>query len=154
MIWMQQDLAKEALSSRAQMDLQVALAVLQWTVQRIDCEPQILAIEHNELVALYRNLGELMASPLEAAERIRTRGKDLGNRAELPTPIPTEQLSSAYHELSDALIDTLNDVDELLRERDASAEAALNMMRKHLHTRTMREFEKLIVNPNAMPGRQ
>jgi len=153
MIWLQRDLANEKLSSRAQMDLQVALTVLQWAVQRIESEPQLLAREHNEMVALYRGLAALMPDEPGARGRIRVRSEELGSGNDLPIPPVAADVGAAHHRLSEGLIDTLSDLDELVRAGDEQASAALALVRRHLLSRSIRDFQNLMVNPNAMPGR-
>src|SRR5215207_2355226 len=102
MIWLEKDVARELTVTRTQMNLQMALVVLQWVVQRVEREPELLVVEHNEMAALYRELADMFSGEHGAAgERLRARAEELGKAADLPIPPPPSAVSHAHHRLSE-----------------------------------------------------
>lgn len=149
-----QDIAPELTSSRAQVCLLMAQSLLQSTIQRVEAEHAILIAEHNEMVALYHALGAALGGCSgAAAARIAQRAQSFGQRSPLPAPVPAGELAAAHHSLSQELIHTLNDLDELLRDGEARATAALAQVRQHLLGRTARDFQTHLVNPGSLAGR-
>ncbi len=149
-----QDIAPELSSSRSQVCLLMAQSLLQSAIQRVEAEHAILIAEHNEMVALYQGLAtELGECSGAAAERIRARGQSFGQRPPLPAPVPAGELATAHHSLSQELIHTLSDLDELIRDGDSRATAALAQVRQHLLVRTARDFQTHLVNPGSLAGR-
>ncbi|HNI61143.1 MAG TPA: pyridoxal phosphate-dependent aminotransferase [Pseudomonadota bacterium] len=61
---------------------------------------------------------------------------------------------SELRKLSDGLLETLLDVDQLFHSGDPSAEDALRLLRSHLALRSSREFHTLLVNPGSLAGRE
>ena len=154
MLSLAQDIGPEVTSSRGKVALLMAQSLLQTAIQRIEAEHAILIAEHNEMVALYKGLAtELGACSGAAAARICQRGQSLGQRALLPAPVPAGELATAHHSLSQELIHTLNDLDELLRNGEDRATAALAQVRQHLLVRTARDFQTHLVNPGSLAGR-
>lgn len=155
MATLDRDIAPELQSSRARVSLAMTQTLLQWAIQRMESEHQALITEHNEMTALYRRLAEqLRASPGAVAERIRERGASLGGYPDIPALYPVEELSNAHHRLSEGLIETLGEIDELLQDGDTNAEEALHLLRGHLAVRSAREFQILAVNPGSLVGRE
>ena len=156
MTWLERDVAKELTVSRTQMNLQMALAVLGWVIQRVEREPELLALEHNEMAALYRDLaGMFPGGETDAArERLRARAEELGNVADLPIPLSPSAVYSAHHRLSEGLIGTLSDIDELLRAGHPQAGAALLRVRQHLSSRATRDIQSTMASPGSMAGRE
>lgn len=151
-----QDVAPELKTAKSQMSLQMAQALLQSAIQRIQRETQVLVAEHNEMITLYRTLGEKRrgeAGEGDAAARIRQRGETLGARAELAAPLTQDALAAAHRELSEALILTLQDLDELIRTGDSSAVEELKLVRAHLAARAARDMQTLVPNPGSFVGR-
>jgi hypothetical protein len=62
------------------------------------------------------------------------------------------ELSGVYNELSQALVETLTDLDTLIRAGNPAAEQALLRVREHLGPRTAREFGTYMVSA-GMVGR-
>ena len=87
------------------------------------------------------------------AEGRRVLYLSFGQRPPLPAPVPAGELAAAHHSLSQELIHTLNDLDELLRDGEARATAALAQVRQHLLGRTARDFQTHLVNPGSLAGR-
>lgn len=149
-----QDIGPELTSSRAKIALLMAQSLLQTTIQRVEAEHPILIAEHNEMVALYAALAaELGECSGEAAERIKQRGQSLGRRPALPAPVPAPELAAAHHQLSQELIHTLSDLDQLLCAGEARAQGALARVRQHLLVRTGRDFQTHLVSPGSLAGR-
>jgi len=148
------DLAPELQSSRAKVCLTMVCSILQGVAQRAGSEAQLLACEQKEMVGLFRALAErLRDSQGAAAERIRERGESLGRLPELPTQAALKELQDTHHQLSEALICTLDDLDELLRAGDGHAEDALRLLRSHLAARTERDLAALAASQNSLAGR-
>jgi hypothetical protein len=125
----------------------MALVVLQWVIQRVERDPELLALEHNEMAALYRELAEMFSGEHGAAgERLRARAEELGKAADLPIPPSPSAVSDAHHRLSEELIGTLSELDELIRAGDPQADAALLRVRQHLSSRATRDFQSLTVS--------
>lgn len=149
------DIAPELSSSRAKTCLGMAQSMLQCVMKRASQEHEQLCREHNEMTALLRDIAaELTASTGGAAERIQERSLRLGGQPDLPAPPPLDALRSAYSELSGALVNTLDDLDELMRNGEGKAQAALERLRRYLLTRTLREVETMQVNPGSLAGRE
>ena len=105
-IWLERDVAKELTVTRTQMNLQMALVVLQWVIQRVEREPELLALEHNEMAALYRDLAEMFSGEHgPTGERLRTRAQALGETADLPAPISLAEVSHAGERAFSGAID-------------------------------------------------
>lgn len=149
------DIAPELSSSRAQQSLLMSQILLQQAIQRLQSEPSILVAEHNEMTALYRRLSESLTDCAgEAAERIRQRGVTMGGQKDIPAPYPANELTDAHHRLSEGLIATLDDLDQLCSQESQRANAALEILRAHLMVRTLRDFQTLMVNPGTLAGRE
>ena len=154
MISLNRDLASELHSSHAKTSLVMNQTLLQCVIQRLQGEQQALVADHNEMTALYRGLAELLSpSHGPAAERIRERGNRLGGRGDLSLVSPQQELQSAHSFLSEELISTLDDLDELIRAGDNQAGAALVILRQQIGIRAFRDFQTLMVNPGSLAGR-
>ena len=79
---------------------------------------------------------------------------ELCNVADLPNPLSPSAVSNAHHRLSEGLIGTLSDLDELLRAGDPQAGAALLRVRRHLSSRAARDLQSTMVSPSSMAGRE
>lgn len=158
MVSLSRDIAPALKSSQArsaEVCLAMVQSLLQGAIQRVGSERQDMVSDHNEMTALYRTLAErLQNSAGAAAERIRQRGADLGGRPDIPAPYPDQELAQAHRKLSDGLLETLLDVDQLFHSGDPSAEDALRLLRSHLALRSSREFHTLLVNPGSLAGRE
>jgi hypothetical protein len=148
------DVAPDVGSTRGKLALLMAQSLIQCAIQRLAAEPTTIVTEHNEMTALYRGLAECVQGLSgEAAARIQQRGATLGAYPDVPAPVPAAELSERHHRLSEGLIETLDDLDGMLQAGEAQAAAALELLRKHLMVRSMRDFQTLMVNPGSLVGR-
>jgi len=148
------DIAGNLEGNHAKTCLSMAQVLLQCAIQRVQSELPQLLTEHNEMVALYREVADTLGdSTAAAAARVRKRGEQLGSRSDLSLPFSQEEVAEAHHMLSNELISTLDDLDELIRTGDTRATAALQVVRAHLAKRSQREFQTLMVNPGSLAGR-
>jgi hypothetical protein len=152
---LEQDIAKELSSSQAKTALAMVQALLQWVVQRVQNDTPALTAEHNEMITLHHMLAAQIAGCSgEAAARIEQRGATLGKREPIPAPYPFERLADAHHELSEGLISTLSDLDELLRAGESRAQSALETLRRHMVRRAMLEHQTQTVQRTPYAGRE
>jgi soluble cytochrome b562 len=154
MVSLMRDIMPELQSQKAQVALMMMQALLQSARQAIPVQLQIMAAEHNEMATAFRDMaGIIGTSAGPEADRIRNRAKELGSRADLPAIPASSELAGAYKTLSQGLIDTLDDLDVMIREGNTAAEEALGRMRQHLGPRTAREFGAYVVGV-GMAGRE
>ena len=154
MMSLNKDIGPEVTSNRGKVALLMAQSMLQNTIQRVEAEHPILIAEHNEMVALYAALAtELGGCTGEAALRIQKRGATFGQRPALPAPVPAGELAGAHQQLSQELIATLTDLDELICAGETRAQEALDRVRQHLFVRTARDFQVHLVSPGSLAGR-
>lgn len=152
-ITLAKEIAPELQTEKAQISLAMIQTILQCAKQIAHAEQQILAAEHNEMTAMFRDVGAIIGeSSGPDADRLRARARELGSREDL-APIPAwEELSSTYNELSAAVVATLEDVDGLIRGGNPAGQEALIRVRQHLGPRTAREFGTYMVGA-GMVGR-
>ncbi len=137
---LQNDILPEVHSQNAQVAVVMIQALLQTIVQRYPVEQQLMAAEHNDMTQTLRDVAAIVNSPSEAAIAIRKRGKSLGGRPDY-APIPgNAEIVEAHRELSQAIIDTITDLDTMLRDGDEVAGKALQRVRQHAAARTVQEF--------------
>ena len=147
------DVMPELTSQKAVVALVMAQSLLEGIKQRVPIEQQLMASEHNQMTALYRQMARTVDSVRgEAADRIRQRAASLGALADLPVVPNFDDLSTAYRALSQGLVETLEELDALIRSGSAEAEAALQEMRTYLGPRTIAEFTTYFVGA-GMAGR-
>ncbi len=147
------DVMPELTSQKAVVALVMAKSLLEGIKQRVPLEQQLMASEHNQMTALYRQMARIVDSfPGDAAERIRERAATLGALADLPVIPNFDDLTAAYRTLSQGLVETLEDLDALIRGGSAEAEEALQEMRTYLGPRTISEFTTYFVGA-GMAGR-
>lgn len=146
------DVLPDLQSEKAQVVVVMMQSVLQTVIQRIPVEQQMMADEHNQMTAVFREMAELVG-PVEGpeGERLRQRARDLGQRPDLRMP-SFEETTSAYHDLSQALVESLDDLDALIRAGSNGAEAALLRMRQYLGPRVAAEFATNVAGA-GMAGR-
>lgn len=105
------------------------------------------------MTALLRRLPELVGETQSpAAERIRARAARFGARRDYPALPSSEELATAYRELSQALVETVDDLYELQRTGCAGAQAAFDALRSYLAVRAARDFQTYVVGA-GMAGR-
>jgi hypothetical protein len=153
LISLNKDILPELQSQKAQTSAVMIQVLLQSIAQKAPVEQQMMAREHNDMTATLRDIATIMGdSPRPAAERIRQRAKDLGQRPDMAEIPSYETISTDHFELSTSLVRTLDDLDELIRGGDETAQKALLRLRAHLGPRTMQEFGTYIVGA-GMAGR-
>jgi len=135
------DIMPEVKSANAQTCVVMIQALLQTIAQRVPVEQQLMAAELNEMTAALRDVAGLIGSSSgSAAESIRDRAKTLGGRPDVP-PVPSfDEVNTTHRELSQAIVDSLADIDVLLRAGQSDAEPALARLRQHIAPRTLQEF--------------
>lgn len=147
------EIAPEIQSEKAQVSLAMIQSILQCAKQIAHAEQQIMALEHNEMTAMFRDVGAIVGeSAGPEADRVRERAQTLGGKQDLPAMPSWAELSGVYNELSQALVETLTDLDTLIRAGNPAAEQALLRVREHLGPRTAREFGTYMVSA-GMVGR-
>jgi hypothetical protein len=143
----------ELQSEKAQTSAVMMQVLLQCIAQKTPVEQQMMVREHNQMTAVLRDMAEIMCdSPSPAAERIRQRAADLGQRPDMAEIPGYDAISTDHKELSTGLVRSLDDLDELIRGGDETAQKALLRLREHLGPRTLQEFGTYIVGA-GMAGR-
>lgn len=148
----QNDLLPNLMSERAQVSAVMMQALLQSVRQRLPTEQQILANEHNQMVELFGKVAQSVQGDEPAAQRLRERAKAKGACEQVPVPMSPDELSDRYRDLSQGLVETMDDLDELLRNGDERAEPILASVRSYLAQRTATDFATLVVGA-GMAGR-
>jgi hypothetical protein len=134
------DVLPNLTSEKAQVVVVMMQGILQTVIQRIPVEQQIMAAEQSQMTAAFRDMAGLIgAASSPEADRIRQRGRDLGSCPDLQIA-PYEENAGGYRTLSQGLVDTLADLDALIRGDNKEAEAALIRMREYLGPRVATEF--------------
>lgn len=147
------DIMPDLQGEKAQVSLAMAQQLLQCAKQIAHVEQQLMAVEHNEMAEMFREVGAIVGeSAGPEADRIRARATGLGGRDDIPALPSWEELSSAYNELSEGIIATLDDLDALITAGNPAGNEALQRLRAHLGSRTAREFGTYLVGA-GMVGR-
>lgn len=147
------DIMPEVQSQNAQTCVVMIQALLQTIAQRVPVEQQLMAAELNQMTATLRDVAGLLAGASgSAADSIRSRAKSLGGREDVPALPAYDEVNAAHRELSQAIVDTLSDVDVLLRAGSEDAERAMERLRQHIAPRTLQEFAVYTIGA-GMAGR-
>ena len=120
------DILPELQSQKAQTCAIMMQTLLQCIAQLAPVQQQLMAAEHNEMTAALRDVAAIVGESSGAeAERIRQRAQTLGARPDT-APIPSyDEIATDHRELSQGLIETLDDLDGLIRGGNSTGEAAL-----------------------------
>lgn len=147
------DILPELRSQKAQTCAVMMQTLLQCIGQLAPVQQQLMAAEHNAMTATLRDVAAIVGeSSGAAADRLRQRAATLGARPDT-APIPSyDAIATDHRELSQGLVETLEDLDELIRCGNGVAEAALLRLREHLGPRTAQEYGTFIVG-QGMAGR-
>jgi hypothetical protein len=147
------DILPELQSQKAQTCAIMMQTLLQCIAQLAPVQQQLMAAEHNEMAATLRDVAAIVGESSGAeAERIRQRAQTLGARPDT-APIPSyDEIATDHRELSQGLIETLDDLDGLIRGGNSTGEAALTRLRQHLGPRTVQEYGTFVVG-QGMAGR-
>ncbi len=141
MIALAKDVLPDLTSERAQVVVVMAQGVLQAVRQRIEVEQQAMAAEHNDMTALFREMAAALGeTPGAEADRMRARARDLGARADLPEVPSFATINTSYRELSLGLVDSMRDLDSLIRAGNPGAGKALTKARAYLGKRMAGDF--------------
>lgn len=147
------DILPNVVNPKAAASAQMMQSVIQGIRQLLPVYDQYLAEEHNQMLAVLRDVADAIGgSSAAAADRIRERAATLGQADEIPIPIGRDVLMAAHRELGFALQESMIDLDELQRAGDADADAGLEMIRSHLGPRVMRDVQTFLVG-DALVGR-
>ncbi len=149
------DILPNVVNPKAAASAQMIQSVIQGIRQMLPVYDQYLAEEHNQMMAVLRDVAEAIdASSGAAADRIRERAATLGQGDEIPIPIPIgrDVLMAAHRELGFALQESMFDLDELQRAGDTGADAGLELIRSHFGPRIMRDVQTFLVG-DALLGR-
>lgn len=121
-------------------------SVLQGLRQTLAVPDAAWVDEHNAMCRVLRETAAALGSADgPAADRVRSRAADLGQRADLPAPPDRDATSAAHIALTTALSDTIRDLDELQRAGQADADAALQIVRGHFGGRYMTDVATITV---------
>jgi hypothetical protein len=147
------DILPNVVNPKAAASAQMMQSVIQGIRQLLPVYDQYLAEEHNQMLAVLRDVADAIdASSGAAADRIRERAATLGQGDEIPIPIGRDVLMAAHRELGFALQESMIDLDELQRAGDSDADAGLELIRGHLGPRIARDTQTFLVG-DALLGR-
>ena len=147
------DIIPNVVNPKAHASAQMMQSIIQGIRQLLPVYDQYLAEEHNQMMAVLRQIAEqLDGTTGEAADRIRERATTLGAGDEVPIPLDRDVVMAAHRELGSSLQATLADLDELQRNGDADADAGLDILRGHMGPRLVRDVQTFLVG-DALLGR-
>ncbi len=147
------DIIPNVVNPKAHASAQMMQSIIQGIRQLLPVYDQYLAEEHNQMMAVLRQIAEqLDGTTGEAADRIRERATTLGAGDEVPIPLGRDVVMAAHRELGSSLQATLADLDELQRNGDADADAGLDILRGHMGPRLVRDVQTFLVG-DALLGR-
>ncbi len=136
---------------KAQAAVLISQAILQMARQTIAAHDSQVLDEHNSMTAVLRAVAEAIGDTSgPAADAIRQRASTLGARPDY-SPFPDMAEAAQQHrELSQGLVDTLQDLDLLQRSGIGVADAALVILREHLGGRAVRDVQTLVVGAGML----
>lgn len=148
------DILPNVVNPKAAATAQMMQSVIQGIRQLLPVYDQYLAEEHNQMMALLREVAERLGDTSgDAADRIRQRASTIGARDEVPIPLDRSAVMAAHRDLGEALQATMIDIDELQRAGGgADADAALELIRGHYGPRLVRDVQTFLVG-DALLGR-
>jgi len=147
------DIIPNLVNPKAHASAQMMQSIIQGIRQLLPVYDQYLAEEHNEMMEVLRRVADTIdGSTGSATDRIRERANTLGAGDEVPIPLEREVVMAAHRELGFSLQATMIDLDELQREGNADADAALDVVRGHLGPRLVRDVQTFLVG-DALLGR-
>jgi len=147
------DIVPNLVNPKAHASAQMMQSIIQGIRQLLPVYDQYLAEEHNEMMEVLRRVADTIdGSTGSATDRIRERANTLGAGDEVPIPLEREVVMAAHRELGFSLQATMIDLDELQREGNADADAALDVVRGHLGPRLVRDVQTFLVG-DALLGR-
>lgn len=150
---LQNDVLPAVASERVQVLVVIMQGVIQNVRQRIEVEQQHMAAEHNEMTALFREMAAALGeTPGPEADRVRGRADTLGGRPAMPGVPAFAELNGAYAALSEGLVETMRDLDALIRGGNPAATRALDLMRAYLGRRIVADLSVNLVGA-GMVGR-
>ena len=147
------DIVPNLVNPKAHASAQMMQSIIQGIRQLLPVYDQYLAEEHNQMIEVLRSVADTInESSGPAADRIRERATTLGAGDEVPIPLDREVVMAAHRELGFSLQATMIDLDELQREGNADADAALDIIRGHFGPRLVRDVQTFLVG-DALLGR-
>lgn len=153
LVALQTDILPSVNNEKAQVVTVMMQAVVQQVRQLIPVYLQTLATEHNQMVRVFRDMAAIIGeSAGPEADRMRERGTTLGTK-DTYEPMPAmEDVMAAHRALSEALVDSVRDLDVMATNGSEAAEQALQRMRAHLGPRGVTDFSTYVVGA-GMAGR-
>ncbi|MGE5596383.1 MAG: hypothetical protein ACM3S1_10175 [Hyphomicrobiales bacterium] len=150
---LQTDVLPECTSEKSQLTVVMAQAVLTMLRQMVPVQQQYMAQEHNEMAATHRDIAAIIGdTPGPEADRIRERAEKYGSRPDFPAIPPFEAIAEGHRELTQGLVDTVRDLDTLIRAGNPKAEEALLRFRAAMGPRIARDFGTMVIGA-GMAGR-
>jgi hypothetical protein len=150
---LQDDIVPNVTNAKAYATALMMQSVIQQIRQVLPVQAGYLVDEHNAMTKVLRDTADALGHAAgDEADRVRARAAELGDRADLPTPLATDALASAHRELTSAIVANMTDLDVLQRAGDERADASLRVMRAHLGPRYVRDVQTVIVGA-GMIGR-
>jgi len=147
------DIVPELQTMKGHATAQMMQSLLQGVRQLLPVYDAYVTDEHNDMTAVLRDAADALEGVDGAAvDRIRARAATLGQWADRPAPPDRAELVDAHRQLSQALTDTMRDLDELQRTDVAEADAALDVLRGHLGPRYVRDTQSFCID-GGMLGR-
>lgn len=118
---------------KAQASAQMMQSLLEGVRQLLPVYESSLVAEHNSMNEALRNAAAALAS-IEgpAADRVRERAATLGSAEDLPAPADPAATVAAHRARTEAVRDSLYDLDELQRDGVSEADESLTVFRAML----------------------
>lgn len=134
------DIVPELQTMKGHATAQMMQSLLQGVRQLLPVYDAYVTDEHNDMTrVLCAAATALDGIDAAAADRVRDRAATLGQWPDRPAPPDRAELVDAHRALSQALTDTLRDLDDLQRADVAAADVALDVVRAHLGPRYVRD---------------
>lgn len=147
------DIVPELQTMKGHATAQMMQSLLQGVRQLLPVYDAYVVDEHNDMTAVLRDMAATLDSvDGDAADRIRARAATLGSWPDLPAPLDQAAVITAHRALSEALADSMRDLDELQRDGVDAADTALDIMRGHLGPRYVRDTRTFCID-GGMLGR-
>lgn len=140
------DIVPNVTNAKAAATAMMMQALLQSIRQVLPVYHANITDEHNAMTRTLRETADVLGGAIgPEADRIRARAAELGAWVDLPAPPDQAATMAAHRTLSEALWDTIADLDVLQRAGDHRADAALQVVRGHLGPRYMRDVATVVV---------
>lgn len=143
---LQEEIVPHLSNPKALATVQMMQSLLQGVRQTLPVVNTYLVDEHNEMITTLRETADVLGDVEgDAADRVRARGEEFGDREPIPAPPDGIELVAAHRAMTEAIQETFRDLDELQRADVAAAEEAVQVVRAHLAPRYMRQVAAFTV---------